>query len=134
MKSLNLFAKGPHSMDQKWPRQGLFLLLTLLAASAGATTPKHPNAPANEENDLFFRMPQGEIVGTGVKRPDAEQWAWGEQQMIKANQVRLNPLGLARVNAARAARGQHPLEQTDANVAAIGTETQTSTGQTSLVP
>jgi len=83
-----------------------------------------PNAPAYEETDLFFQATDGEVVGTGAKRPNAEQWAWGEQHMLKASRVKLNALGLARVNQHRHARGQQALDASQLEVAPLGAEAQ----------
>jgi C1A family cysteine protease/PKD repeat protein len=91
---------------------------------AGAVVVAQPAAPAYEENDLIFRAPDGKLLGTGAKRPNAEQWAWGEQHMIKANRVKLNALGLARVNGARKQQGQQPLDASQVEVAPLGAEAQ----------
>jgi hypothetical protein len=103
-------------------------LATLLLATtlAGTVLAGPPQAPAYEENDLFFRGPDGEVVGTGAKRPTAEQWAWGEEHMVKGGQVKLNALGLARVNGDRKARGQEPLDASQVEVAPLGAEVQTT--------
>jgi C1A family cysteine protease len=102
----------------------MFPLLLLVATMVSAAVRAQPAAPAYEENDLFFRAPDGEIVGTGAKRPNAEQWAWGEQHMIKADHVKLNALGLVRVNGARKARGQAPLDASQVELAPLGAEAQ----------
>ena len=105
--------------------RALAAVVTLSASMAYAVTPGAPSAPDSEENDIFFRTPwDGKVVGTGAQRPDAAQWAWAEEHMVKAKHVRLNPLGLARVNAARAARGLRPLEGVEANAVAVGAEPQ----------
>jgi PKD repeat protein len=102
--------------------------LLLTTAMAGMVWAGEPNGPAFEENDLLFRAPDGEVVGTGAKRPSAEQWGWGEQHMVKARHVRLNALGLARVNWARSARGEAPLDISETEVAPLGSEPQTTGG------
>jgi C1A family cysteine protease len=100
-------------------------LISLAAALANAGQPRDSKGPAYEENDLLFRTPwDGQVVGTGAKRPSAEQWAWGEQHMLKATHVKLNALGLARVNRSRAERGEKPLNEIEAGVAAVGAEAQ----------
>jgi PKD domain/Papain family cysteine protease len=93
---------------------------------ANAAVPRDPRGPAFEENDILFRLPNGELVGTGEKRPTPEQWTWGEQHMLKSAQVRPNPLGLARVNQARAERGQPPLDDLQAGVVPVGAEAQSA--------
>jgi len=115
--------------------------LSLLLAAvciAGTALAGQPPAPSFEENNLQFRLPDGDVVGTGVKRPDAEQWAWGEEHMVKAAHVKLNGLGLGRVNANRHARGQTLLDASQVDVAPLGAEAQssgtdlTASGMTSL--
>jgi len=71
----------------------------------------------------FFRAPwNGEILGTGAVRPSAAQWAWGEANMVKTRKVKLNHLGLARVNEARQKRGLPPLKVHPATLPAPGEE------------
>lgn len=71
----------------------------------------------------FFRAPwNGEILGTGALRPNAAQWAWGEANMVKTRKVKLNHLGLARVNEARQKRGLPPLKVRPETIAAFGEE------------
>jgi C1A family cysteine protease len=98
----------------------------MAVALAGTVGAGQPNAPADKENDRFFRTPDGEIAGTGATRPSAEQWAWGEQHMIKADHVKLNALGLTRVNSNRKARGEASLVAHQIEVAPLGTEAQTN--------
>jgi C1A family cysteine protease/PKD repeat protein len=113
---------------------GIAFSLALAASIAAAGDARAPAAPAHEQNDLVFRMQDGALVGTGARRPTAEQWAWGEQHMQKAGHVRLNPLGLERVNAARAAHGQQALSATDVDLAVVGAEAQTSGTTSALAP
>jgi len=102
---------------------------------ASAVVVAQPAAPAYEENDLIFRAPDGELLGTGAKRPNAEQWAWGEQHMIKASHVKFNALGLARVNGARGTRGQQSLDASQVELAPLGAEAQvTSADQSASAP
>jgi len=99
--------------------------VTLSASMAYAVTPEAPFAPGSEENDMFFQTPwDGEVVGTGVQRPSADQWAWAEEHMVKAKHVKLNHIGLGRVNAARTAHGLRPLDERQADVVAVGAEPQ----------
>jgi C1A family cysteine protease/PKD repeat protein len=113
----------------------LALLLVLGATMASTGWAKGPTAPAHEENDILIRLASGEVVGTGAKRPTAEQWAWSEQHMVKASHVKLNDLGLARVNWHRVQRGEQPLEASDVDMAAVGAEVQTTgTDQGALAP
>jgi C1A family cysteine protease len=102
----------------------ILALLLLVAAMAGVVAAAQPNAPAYEENDLLFRAPDGGLMGTGARRPNAEQWAWGEEHMIHPNRIKFNALGLARLNAARAARGQSPLDASQVELAPLGAEAQ----------
>jgi C1A family cysteine protease len=106
-----------------WARAAALLLTSTLASAALAG---RPSAPAFEENDLIFRAPDGQLVGTGAKRPNAEQWAWGEQHMAKASDVKLNALGLARVNEERQKRGQQTLDASQVEVAPLGVEALTT--------
>jgi C1A family cysteine protease len=107
------------------PKRAVASLL-MAGAMASTVVAGQPNAPADEANERFLRTPDGEIVGTGGKRPSAEQWAWGEQHMIKADHVKLNALGLARVNSNRKARGEAPLAASQIEVAPLGAEAQTN--------
>jgi hypothetical protein len=116
-------------------RRVVFALLFLLATATTGFVIAGPNDPAYEENDLFFRAPDGEVVGTGAKRPNAEQWAWGEEHMLKATRVKLNALGLARVNRAKEERGQQQLDASEVDLAPLGAEAQaTGTGTDVLAP
>ncbi len=112
----------------------LVLISCTTAWAVGAATPRDPQGPAYEENDIFFRTPNGEIVGTGARRPTPEQWAWGEQHMVKAAQVRPNALALARINHARATRGERPLSELEAGLVPLGSEAQTTGSDGSLAP
>jgi len=85
---------------------------------------QQPFPPASEENDVFFKAPDGQVVGTGGQRPTAEQWAWGEEHMVKTRHVKLNALGLARVNLSRKARGEETLDASEIEVAPLGAESQ----------
>lgn len=78
----------------------------------------------NEDGKVeFFRAPwNGEILGTGAVRPNAAQWAWGEANMVKTRKVKLNHLGLARVNEARQKRGLPPLKVRPETIAEFGEE------------
>ncbi len=100
----------------------LLFLITFAAAWASTGAPRDPRGPAYEENDLLFRGPDGQVLGTGARRPNADEWAWGEQHMVKAVQVKLNALGLMRVNHARAMRGEQPLSELEAGLAPLGSE------------
>ena len=114
---------------------GKLASLLLATAMTGVALAGQPSAPAFEENDLIFRAPDGDIVGTGAKRPNAEQWAWGEQHMVKAGHVKLNALGLMRVNLHRKDRGEAPLDASQVEVAPLGAEVQTtSADQTASAP
>lgn len=76
-----------------------------------------------ETEDLMFQNPvNGEVVGTGVKRPNAEQWAWGEENMIKVKKVKFNPIALERINQARERQGQRRLTPVDVELVNIGDE------------
>jgi C1A family cysteine protease len=106
--------------------RGKLAFLLLATAMTGAALAGQPSAPAFEENDLIFRAPDGDTVGTGAKRPNSEQWAWGEQHMVKAGHVKLNALGLTRVNLHRKDRGQEPLDASQVEVVPLGAEAQTT--------
>ncbi len=126
-------AEGPSRHQAQ--HQGALALLAIAATAACTALAGQPNAPAYEENDLLFKAPDGEVVGTGAKRPNAEQWAWGEQHMLKARRVKLNALGLARVNQHRQAREQEPLDASQVEVAPLGAEAQsTSANESSSAP
>ncbi|MBM4036928.1 MAG: PKD domain-containing protein, partial [Planctomycetes bacterium] len=57
---------------------------------------------------------------TGALRPTAKQREWADKHMVAAGRVRLNKLGLDRVNAERKKRGQRELTQVAP--AALGSE------------
>jgi C1A family cysteine protease/PKD repeat protein len=95
--------------------------LGLLLPSAWAA--EQPANPAHEEQAVAFRAPwNGEMLGTGARRPTATQWAWGEENLVRTRDVKLNRLGLERVNAHRRGFGQRPLEHTEIEVVATGAE------------
>jgi len=103
----------------RWiPKSVIFCSLAL--QSTGITQEANPGVPG--EGEMFFQAPNGDILGTGVRRPTAEQWAWGEQNMIKTKKVKLNKLGLARINQSRAGRGENPINENDVELTPIGQE------------
>ncbi len=123
---------------QSAARPVVTVLIALSTSLAYGLTPEDPIGPEFEQNDMMFRTPwDGKVVGTGVQRPSVEQWAWAEQHMVKAQHVKLNRLGLERVNAARARRGLKPLDDKQAGVVAVGAEPQatvTGTSGTATAP
>ena len=89
-----------------------------------------PPAPIDDdENAVFQVIRTGEWVGTGARRPTEKEWAWGEKNMVKTRAVKLNKLGLTRVNAARKAKGLSALAASSAT--AVGAE---ATGTTASEP
>jgi C1A family cysteine protease/PKD repeat protein len=125
--------RGKWSSLSRTAISGIASGLALAASVAAAGEARAPAAPAHEQNDLVFRMHDGALVGTGARRPTAEQWAWGEQHMRNVGHVRLNPLGLERVNAARVARGQLELQSSEVDLAAVGAEPLTTSGTTTAL-
>jgi len=69
----------------------------------------------------------GKVRRLGLKTPTAEQAAWMESNFPKYHAIRLNQLGLDRVNAHRKARGQGNLSGADVPLAAFGQEAQPGT-------
>src|SRR5262245_34802733 len=67
--------------------------------------------PTSEQcgNEILQAPWSGELLGTGAKRPDVEQLAWAERNMIKTREVRFNSLGLDRINEHRAKKGHQSL-------------------------
>lgn len=98
-------------------RLPLGLLLSSLCLAPGldlsrihAQPSPQPPSPNSEEADLSLVAPwNGEILGTGTRRPDHEQWAWGEANLQRLEGIPISPLGLERVNARRAQIGKPPL-------------------------
>lgn len=82
-----------------------------------------------------FRAPwNGELLGTGAVRPNAAQWAWGEANLIKTRKVKLNPLGLGRVNEHRQKKSLPPLRPEPEKLAAPGEEVMaTASGEPDVV-
>jgi C1A family cysteine protease len=106
--------------------------LSLMTAVPSAEAAAQPAGPAREQNDVTFRAPwNGELLGTGGRRPNAEQWKWGEANLIKTKKVKLNRLGLERVNEHRRGLGLRPLFETEVEVVELGREASaTSPGST----
>ncbi len=89
-----------------------FAVVALSLACMVSTASAAPNnkTPVDKDANAVFRvLKTGELVGTGARRPTDEEWAWGERHMIKTRGVKLNKLGLARVNEARRRKGLAPL-------------------------
>ncbi|MCX7590704.1 MAG: hypothetical protein N2255_03655, partial [Kiritimatiellae bacterium] len=104
-------------------RSATFAVLALLALTVG-TGLAQPPAPQNEENNLYFQAPWGEILGTGAKRPSPDQWAWGEAHMVKTRGVKPNQIGLLRLNEARRRRGERPLTPQEVGLVPLGREAE----------
>src|ERR1051326_1241245 len=81
-------------------------------------------ALAQAQNERF-QAPDGEILGTGARRPDEAQLSWAEENMVKTKGVRFNALGLARINHHRAQGGHKPLPADE--VVTLGTEATPTT-------
>ncbi len=64
----------------------------------------------------------GETFATGELRPTDEQLNWAEKNVIKTKKVKLNEIGLARVNEEREKRGKIPLKKDEVEFAPIGQE------------
>ncbi|MCX8107640.1 MAG: hypothetical protein N3G20_02430, partial [Verrucomicrobiae bacterium] len=96
--------------------------IVLLAIAVAPQSRAAQNQQKDEET-LFFRAPwSGETIGTGAVRPNSSQWAWGESNMIKPHKIRLNSLGLERVNEARKRHGLPLLKVKPQSVAVPGEE------------
>lgn len=94
-----------------------------IALIAFATVAYGQQDPAAAEENLLIRTAaNGDPQGTGARRPTAEEWAWGEKNMMKTGRVRWNPLGLSRVNQARQAKGLARLGGVDAEAVPLGRE------------
>ncbi|HOX07488.1 MAG TPA: PKD domain-containing protein [Planctomycetota bacterium] len=63
---------------------------------------------------------------TGCRRPTAAELQWADQHMLKTGKVRLNKLGLERVNAERGKKGLAQLTEAEAGVVAVGEEVAAS--------
>ena len=101
------------------------------AVSAQANNPNAAVAATDNAEDISFQAPwNGEILGTGMRRPNAEQWAWGEEHMVKTKKVKLNRLGLERVNRSRLDKGQNMLTEEEADIAPDGAEVLGATAGT----
>lgn len=99
----------------------LGLMFISYALVTGLSFAQDPSAPA-DESIVFQAAGSGELLGTGAKRPTPEERDWSETHMVKTKAVRLNKLGLDRVNHARKARGQRELTPTDVTLAPHGAE------------
>jgi C1A family cysteine protease/PKD repeat protein len=113
-----------------WQKQlgskGTYLIsymgLGLVLAGMGVAQQLDSANDKDDQEDLVFQGPDGELLGTGARRPTPEQWAWSEEHMVKTKAVKLNKLGLERLNHARARRGERPLTEHDVEIAPIGAE------------
>jgi C1A family cysteine protease len=115
----------------KWnlTKVGLVTGICFLMAESGQAASASADAANKDAEDMAFQAPwNGEALGTGVRRPNAEQWAWGEEHMIKTRQVKLNRLGLERVNKSRLEHGKWMLTEEEADVAPDGAEVVGATG------
>ncbi len=81
-----------------------------------------PDAVGRDENTVFRAPWNGELLGTGARRPTAEQWTLSDKHMVKAKAVKLNKLGLERVNRAKKARGERELDAFEVPLAPLGSE------------
>lgn len=84
---------------------------------------------------LFGAMPalggDAEPRMTGAVRPTDEQWNWGEEHLLKAQHIRLNRLGLERVNVELKKHGKKSMTEEAADLAPVGAEVS---GTTALEP
>lgn len=104
------------------------LVGTVVGAVALAQTPDR----ASDDGSVQFRATgNGELLGTGARRPTADERAWSETHMVKTKSVRLNKLGLERVNHTRKARGHRELAPAEVALAAVGTESVGATASDS---
>jgi len=70
----------------------------------------YPTPPPFEENDITFVAPwNGEILGTGARRPTEEEWKRSELESVKLDRIPITPLGLERLNAHRRAHRRSPV-------------------------
>ena len=75
-----------------WRISVLFLVLMALVLPTFGGPGKWP--VDKDANAVFQVIKTGELVGLGARRPTDEEWAWGENNMIKTRDVKLNKLGL----------------------------------------
>jgi len=66
---------------------------------------------------------------TGLRAPTPEEVAWQNKHMTRVKKVKLNKLGLERVNQWRMQQGLLPLTEADAEVVEKGNETEGSLGE-----
>ena len=64
---------------------------------------------------------------TGTVRPTDEQWNWGEKHLLKAQYIRLNRLGLGRINEELKKHGKNAVAEEDADLAPEGAEVSGTT-------
>ena len=88
------------------------------AAKAGGRFPNRP--PARRPDDRDPHM-------TGLRPPTKEELAWDRQHAVRVRRVRLNSLGLKRINAARKKKGLRPLDTKTVEVVPIGSEVDGAT-------
>lgn len=108
----------------RWGTLGVLLAVFLFAPPAllpsAARKVAHPDDDDDDAHAVFRVIKTGELVGLGARRPTPAEWAWGEQHMLKTRSVRLNRLGVERVNRALKAKGRRMLR--DAAAVPVGAE------------
>ncbi len=74
----------------------------------------------------------GDPQATGCRRPTAEELDRADKEAVRAGAVRLNRLGLGRVNAERRKRGLPELAEREVGVAPVGSEVVPGADATAL--
>ena len=56
------------------------VITSVFCLAAAVAQANNPNEAASDNaEDMAFQAPwNGEMLGTGIRRPSADQWAWGE--------------------------------------------------------
>jgi hypothetical protein len=109
------------------PRESLrkivtVVILPVLAATIGFAQGQSSPAPQEGQpaTELYVIPTTGELVGTGAKRPTAEQLEWGDKNLVKTKKVKFNKLGMERINKNRSEKGRRPLPPTE--MVSVGAE------------
>lgn len=106
--------------------------ITGMAVGMAVAQERLPDASAASVDR--FQSASGEMLGTGARRPTAQQWAWGEAHLQKTRKVHLNPLGLERVNSVRQGSNQAPLRAAAGTTGAAAPDPTVSSADAPVVP
>ncbi|WP_286817413.1 PKD domain-containing protein [Desulfobacter sp. UBA2225] len=95
---------------------GLMMIILFLLSSAG-----------------FLSAKEQEMYKTGLPELTEEELQWQNQHMLKVKKVKLNKIGLERVNQWRAKKGKGKIKKDKPDMAAVGNDLEVVTGASAPV-